>query len=155
MDDDLVFEPALLGVWAGKDETTLVFEQSDAQSYTLIYTEKGESARFAAHLMRLGDYLFLDFYPELPETKNRFYLAHLLPVHTFGRVALAGEELRISMADAGWFQEHLTIRHEEFKKGNEREVVITAQTQRLQSFVLEHAENPKAFGDPDVYVRMR
>jgi len=150
---DLVFDTALLGVWAENDnaQNTWAFERSGDKSYKAIYTEKGKTGEFEVHLLRLGDTLFLDFYPEDAGIKemnrNDFYQFHFLPVHTFAKVSLSGSTVGMAFLDPDWLKKLLekkpgAIRHE--KRGEEG-IVLTASTKDLQKFVLKHVH--EAFGD--------
>jgi hypothetical protein len=161
---DLVFEPGLVGTWAEKDrENTWTFRRSGDKAYSLVYYEqehgslhkevKGDSAEFAAQLGRLGKFTFLDLIPEESDeygnTRNTLYNLHILPAHTFWRVWLEGEVLRLALLDNGWLKEMIEqkkveIAHEEIDGA----IVLTASTQQLQEFVLKHAEDADAFPNP-------
>lgn len=150
-DKDLVFEPALIGTWAEEGTSTLwIFLKSGEKSYELIYTEKGTPAKFAAHLVRLGKFLFLDTFPESPDLKNDLQSAHLLNTHTFWKVWLDADTLRMTMLEHDWLktmieQKKLKIKHERL---GER-IVLTAPTNELQKFVTKYAESTKAFPKPE------
>jgi hypothetical protein len=161
---DLVFEPALVGTWAEKDsKNTWTFEKSGDKAYSLVYFEheqgsvskeaKGDSARFTAHLGRLGDFTFLDLFPEEHEendnTRNTLYNLHILPAHTIWRVWLEADGPRLALLDNGWLKEMIgekkvEIAHEEIDGA----IVLTASTRQLQEFVLQHAEDADAFPNP-------
>ena len=68
---DLIFDSALVGRWREpENESTLRFQRSGDKAYELFYTEARaddaelQQSRFEAHLVRLGEYLFLDLLPE-------------------------------------------------------------------------------------------
>ena len=69
---DLVFESGLLGTWGEKthekDLSELwIFEKTGDKSYRLtIRDEEDGEGMFEAHLLKLGDHLFMDLYPEEP-----------------------------------------------------------------------------------------
>jgi hypothetical protein len=74
-DDDLIFDPGLLGVWTekGPDHASLRFEQAGPAVYRLIDIEPDRNGgpaterAYEAHLVRLGAYRFLDVAPlEIP-----------------------------------------------------------------------------------------
>lgn len=162
--EDLVYEPALVGTWAEKDrKNTWTFTKSGDKAYSLVYYEqehgsprmesKGESAEFTAHLGRLGKFTFLDLFPEERDeygnTRNTLYNLHILPAHTIWRVWLEGQVLRLALLDNGWLKEMIEqkkvqIAHEEIDGA----IVLTASTQQLQEFVLQHAEDADAFPNP-------
>ena len=76
--DKLAVEPAVVGTWTDdKEEDVWSIRQSGDHAYTLVYHQHevgdpfqkstpGDSAAFDMHLVRLGEYLFMDLAPELP-----------------------------------------------------------------------------------------
>ena len=78
-EENLVFEPELIGTWGNSEELdpdgeTRKFEKVDDKSYRFTLREDdGQIGHFEAHLVKLGDYLFLDIFPEEPETGNEFF----------------------------------------------------------------------------------
>lgn len=159
---DVTFDPALVGTWSEKDKTdTWTFEKSADNAYALTITEEGVPGKFEAHLVRLGEMLFLDLYPEEPDIKPNFYKIHLLPVHTFYRVWIDKENdvVRIAGMNPDWLKENLdqkkvTIAHERIEEdtgvGN---IVLTAPTKDLQEFVVKHAAD--GFGEPGELYRKK
>ena len=148
---DLVFEPALLGTWALED-ATLEFRQSERNAYDLTYTQE-VSAKLEAHLLRLGEFLFLDISlgQRAPEAlfprPHPAYLVHMFPVHTFWRIRIEGDELHLEDLDDGWVNRMIRegiveIHHARL---GEYDIVLTAPTEELQEFLLTHAKSPEAF----------
>jgi hypothetical protein len=155
---DVVAEPGIVGTWTqenGKD--TWTFQKSEEDHYKVVYTESGQSGKFEVHLVKLGKFLFADFYPEEPEIGNGFYRGHLLPVHTFARVRLEGDKLQLSMLDPDWLKEMIQqkkvrIPHEVL---NDEDFVLTAATEELQKLVQTYAEDPKAFSNDSAWLRKK
>ena len=155
---DTVFEPGLIGQWAEDDSGEIwAFSKEDTNEYKLVYTdEKGRQGVFSAHLLKIKENLFLDFFPEEPGLKmNGFYQFHLLPVHTFVHVKQIEPILQMSFPDPGWLKKHISadpgaIAHEKIEK----EIILTAATKELQSFWLKHIDAEGAFGDPSNMKRM-
>jgi hypothetical protein len=142
---DLVFEPDLVGTWGEKEhEKDLselwIFKKSGDKSYRLIIKEEDEGEGvFAAHLLKLDKLLFLDLYPEEPETGSEFYNMHVIPAHSFIRISLEGHVLRLGFFDLDWLKQNIvqnkvSIKHER----RDDMIVLTASTEELQKFVLEH-----------------
>ena len=99
---DLVFEPALVGLWAEEDDDDRwVFRKSGELEYELTITEDGTPGDFEARLLQLGSHRFLDLYPEEPPLENGFYTFHLLPIHTFYKFQIEGDMVRIVGLDPG------------------------------------------------------
>jgi hypothetical protein len=146
-DEDLIFEPALLGTWLLEQEGDWCsFEQADEKEYRLTCVVEGDRAEFEARLLRLGSHTFLDTYPNSTSYENELFFAHLTPGHIFSRVSLEGESLKLTHMDVEWLGTMLEagtvkIRHERFPDG----IFLTAPTAELQAFFLEHADNADAF----------
>jgi hypothetical protein len=158
-DNDLVFEPGLVGKWGKPNETdSWTFEKSGDKSYTLTTTDEGVPGKFEAHLVRLGKHLFLDTYPVEPNFKNNFYKGHLMRVHYFWKVTLKGNKLEIAGLMPDWLKDmigekKITVRHETLP--DDKGILLTASTKDLQALITKHAEDPKAFGEkPDVLRRV-
>jgi len=155
-DEDVFFEPGLVGTWSeDEDGGTWAFEPLEAKKnvYRLIITDDGKSSNFVAHLLRLEDQTFLDLFPEELEHGNGWYQFHFLPMHTFFRLSLKGDELELAFLDPEWLKDRseageLKLSHE-FRDDL---VILTASTKELQKFVLAHTE--EAFDD-DVEVMRR
>lgn len=149
-EEDLVYDPALVGTWAEEEgEDIWIFRKSGDNAYDLIYSQKGVPARFDAHLVRIEEFLFLDTYPGEPDIKNDFYVVHLVPAHTLSRIWIEGDILRYAMLNLGWLKRMITekkvdIAHERVDK----EIVLTASTKELQEFFFKYAEDEEAFPDP-------
>jgi hypothetical protein len=156
-EEDLVYDPALVGTWTEEDsEDTWTFRKLGDTAYDLIYTEEGVPARFEAHLVQVGEFLFLDTYPGEPDIKNDFYLVHIIPAHIFLRIEIEGDVLRYAMLDLDWLKKMIAenkvdIRHEEMEGG----ILLTAQPEELQTFLAKYAENEKAFPDPQELHRVK
>jgi len=146
-DKDLVFDQALVGTWVDEDgKSTWTFQQSGDNSYELVYTENEEAAKFQAHLLKLGGFLFLDIFPEESGMKNGLYKGLLIPAHGFSRIWIEGDSVRLAYLDSDWLkqmidQKKVKIDHDFIDQG----IILTAQTKDLQKFALKYAEDVKAF----------
>jgi len=148
---DLIFDPSLVGEWAGKDgKQTWTFTKSGENAYkVLCVDEKGMKGEFAAHLLKVGERRFLDFYPADPHLQqNDFYTCHLLPVHTFMRVQRQEDTLQMAFMKPDWIKKHLqenpaAIKHEKVDDG----VLLTAQPKELQAFLIKHDKTPDAWDE--------
>lgn len=151
---DVTFDPTLVGVWSEKDKTdTWTFKKSGDNAYELIMTQDGAPGKFEVHLVRLGELLFLDLYPEAPDIENSFYKAHLVPAHTFLGIQIDKEKdvVRIAAIGPDWLEEAIdskkvTIAHERLGEDDESRIILTASTKALQEFVVKYAA--EAFGEP-------
>lgn len=160
-DEDLTVDPAVVGTWIDDDDATWTLERSSGSSYGLTIVEDGVSADFSAHLVQLGDLRFLDIYPEddaLPD--HEFFLFHVVPAHTFWKLSLDDETLRLVGLDMDWLEDELesgavSVTHSLWGDDNDT-ILLTAKTRELQAFVVEYAENAEAFPEKgDTLVELR
>ena len=151
-ESDLVLEPGIVGVWGdprGDSSATWTFESGDETAYRLITQESdAPEATFEAHLLRLGEHLYLDLYPDDPEMGNEFQAGHLIPAHSFWRVSLGKDELTLDCIDTEWLKTKLdsglvSIDHVR----PENMIVLSAPTEDLQEFVLKYMDEAMS-GDP-------
>ena len=143
-DRDLIFDPAVVGLWKQpKSRASWNFTKRDDKSYNLVYTdENGYSGRFIARLARIDETLFLDLFPqEIQDDENSFYKAHLVPIHTVYLVRHTTPDVELAAIDYEWLERFLaeqpgSLPHATF---NGRKM-ITASTQELQEFVIQHKD---------------
>jgi hypothetical protein len=160
---DLVYDPALVGVWAKdeKDATTWKFEKGDESSYKLVVVEGENSSPFVAHLVQLGEHRFMDLCPDksgIEELKQAdLYKAGLIRGHLFLKVLQIKPVLQMKMMDEDWLgkllkQEPETLAHETTEDGD---LVLTAATAALQSFIVQHWNTEGAWGDESSELKRR
>ena len=157
--EDLVFDPALIGVWSdqGDSKETWAFQKAGDTDYKLICTENdGKTGHFDAHLLKLGNTRFLDFFPDesgIEEMdRSGFYKVHLLRTHSFLKVTRIEPALQMAPLDLKWVREFLeknpkAIRHHKIGEGDEAQIVLTDSTPELRKFVQMHLKTDGAFGE--------
>ncbi len=157
--------PNLAGVWGdpeNPDEGTWQFVESTGNSYRLIIREEEQSLLvdperdgiFEAHLLRLGDQLYLDLFPEEPDGVNEFYMAHVIPAHSFLKVELEGHVLSLAFFDFMWLRD--AIKEGRIDIPHQRQddlLVLVASTPELQELILAHGD--EAFDEPEVVHRLQ
>jgi len=86
-EQDLVFDPALVGTWKEDDSSSVIeFRAVGGKSYRMLVVDRSASnsepelTRFDAHLVKLGDTLFLDVLPEVAEATPGSYELALPPL---------------------------------------------------------------------------
>ena len=158
---DLYFDPALAGNWMGSDQDMIfIFKASENRkaaenidyelNLTEVKTGKTLPGGFEAHLFRLNEHVFLDLYPEEPESDNAFYNGHLIPLHSFWKVYLKGDTLGLAAFDVKWLgemieQNKIDLKYEVSRSGGKimgehDQIVLTSSTEELQTFILNHLE---------------
>ncbi|MGC8886084.1 MAG: hypothetical protein ACP5MG_02875 [Verrucomicrobiia bacterium] len=148
---DLIFDENLLGIWQDENTNKWEFTKED-KGYQLTHTdERGNKAIFEARLLKLEKYRFLDLYvvgfdDGFDQKLNGFGLFHLIPAHTFMRVdSIDKQEAKFRFFNLNWLkkivkQNPKTIEHIFIGEKEDPDVVLTATTAQLQSFVLKNAE---------------
>ena len=161
-DDEIVVDDMIEGKWypSKSRDQIWMFEKNNDDSYRLTVIEEGVKEQldkmednnfrlmmtidptrdgiFEAHLLRLGDELFLDIFPEYPESGNEFYISHLIPGHSFMRVSIQGNVLLLSGLNMEWLKEGIEAGEIDIKHERSQDVfVLTAGTAKLQEFVLQ------------------
>jgi len=162
--DDCVFDSNLLGEWEEEDsDNTWTFTKLKDDSYNLAYVEDAILSNFYIHLVKLGDDMFIDFFPNGDDVEcevNDFFLTHEIYVHSFGKVTINEKEVEISLFDYGWieklFEQHkIRIPHEVLKypNDNDEKILLTASTEELQAFVKKYSDDENAFIEPTILKR--
>lgn len=160
---DKEFDERLLGEWRfqetasfkhGEDSYRMVFRKSaDGTEYEVTlfdFDVKGMNVATAARLVRLADFLFIDFgTANADKRKFREIPFPAIESHMFGRIQLAKDSVRIDLLDDDWVKKQneaskLALAIVQTADGQ----VISASTEELRKFALEHAEDAKAFSDP-------
>jgi hypothetical protein len=156
-DQDLIFDPSLVGQWADKSgKETWTFTANGEKQYKLLYVDEDDKqGEFAVHLLKIADRRFLDIYPADPKLQqNDFYKGHLMPVHTFMRVQMQNDVLQMAFMKPDWIKDFLqknpaAIKHE---KVND-DVLLTAQPKDLQAFLTQHEKTPDAWNEGNPLAR--
>ena len=155
-DRDLIFEPALLGEWVEAkpdSKSTLTFTNAGEKEYRLRSGDPGDKQSiFVAHLVKLGDKLFLDIKPDSASEPD----CSGLPWHMFFYISQIQPTLRMWDMDDKWLEKLLkknpaALNHEIV----DGDLVLTASTKQLQSFVLRCVSDKSAFKDPTEYARKK
>ncbi len=119
-------------------------------TYTLNIYDKSmpeNNAEFHLHIVKLGEKVFIDLFPEEWQKNNAILAIHLMSVHTFAKIDI-GNKLEINWFDSELLQELLDenkirIKHE----NNGVYTLLTAKPEELQKFVIKYANEDKAFSD--------
>lgn len=179
-DNTLIKIDEIIGTWGDSDNegdnklmittnsedglpNTWSFEKEGEKSYRLIQIdEDGRKAAFEAHFVKLGDDVFVDFFPAhlnksdgvfsteaypSVEKMNSLLALHTMPVHTFAKVEVTDEHFKIKMFNYDWIsdlfeQNRIRLKHELTDSDN---ILLTASTAELQKFVIKYADEPEAY----------
>ena len=169
----IVFEEKLLGTWVEEpnDKSIWQFKRNASKDYSektynLTFSdEKNSKGLFAAHLVKLEDKLFLDVYPiEMPcdtgdpNKVNWVYNAFFfVPAHTFIKVDAIEPNLTMRITDDEEMEKLLKEKPDAVKhqivEDYDSNILLTAPTEELQKFVLQYADDSRAFGSQIVLSR--
>ena len=114
--------------------------------WTVTVINYDDSGKYSGYLLCLGDSLFIELTPDDPEAPRRNAIMPP-PPHSFYRLQLAGDTLRVAPIDPKWVQKHLKrdqfVQH---KTGHyETQIIILGSTEELQAFLRLHAADSSAF----------
>jgi hypothetical protein len=159
-DKDLIHDPALLGAWVeenddtNKKERSWTFTKEDEHAYKLEIKEGERQSPFGAHLLKLGGQRYLDICPADTGSEGArhedLYNSLILPGHLFMKVKRIEPVLEMQALNGDWLEKFLqanpkALPHQKLKEGP---LVLTGSTEELQAFVLQHADETEAWGDP-------
>lgn len=157
---DLVYDPALVGVWkeTGDDPAVWTIRRGDATSYEALSTEDADTRRYEFHIVQLGGVRYLDVVPKEDEG-----MAQHIPAHSLHRIRITADQIDIEPLKADYFE--ALIKGQKIRiaqkvsvptqGGVDDKIVLTGSTAELQEFVLQHSKEKGFFDDMAHYKRMR
>lgn len=156
-DDTLAERPELIGTWTINGDGTWIFTRDENEPGGMILTEinYGDTSRYFAALVKLGDDYFFDLQPDLSEDAH--YLSFPYPMHSFYRISfMEDNQMEVFLFDSDYLeklfeQRKIRIKHEYDEK--QGIYVLTAPTPEIQAFVRKYAHDPKAFIDPALLIK--
>lgn len=159
--ETIVFREELIGIWKEKpqDEESWTFTKGENNTYQLNIRDKDESSLHEVRLVKLGEHLFLDLFPNGSALENsklgEFYRASLVPAHLIIKVKL-GAKLELQLMQPEKLDDLLkaapkTLAHTYIEKDR---LVITASTPELQAFIKKQADSKELWGDPGVMEKL-
>lgn len=157
---DLVFDPAVVGDWADAGQTNtpaefIRIERAGEKGYWVMAVGGDETNRVELHLFRLQENLFLDSCPT-----NRSL--DFLPVHQVSKAIWRGPVMETANLDYDWLAKLLeqnpkAVRHlvlpETSGDDQKGRIVLTADTQELQRFIIKHVNDTNAWKQPTQWKR--
>ena len=151
---DVVFDPALLGIWRDVKDAKIYFVATRGANNAcrILQIEDNSVGRFTATLVKLRDTRFVDLYPDEPPAG--FYWGHFVRSHTFARIDVKDNRLTLGHLDPDWFKT------EEASGAAVKPILLGDQplllqsTAQLQEFALKYS-NTKAFGAASEWIRER
>ena len=146
-ENEQISDANLVGIWSPADSNDTWIFKPEKKGYEGIYIENNKNiSNFNVRLGKLGDNMFLDTYPQKTNlAENDFYKAHLLCTHSFLRVELSKDSLKLRVMNPDSVDKLLKsdpniIKYERLEDGK---VVLTASTKELQDFMLKYGVDEK------------
>ena len=138
------------------DSNTTIF--SDNKIYLVMLEDlqgaKADTTLFVGYVGKFNNHYFLDLSLlgaglENDDLRN----AHLFPVHSFSRISLNEWDLNIQFFKDTWIKDlilnnRVRIKHERIPAqldDTEEDILITASTEELQTFVSKYSSDERAF----------
>lgn len=150
-DKDLIFKSELIGTWTEeKSKESWTFEKTNEKEYKLTHSQDNNNATFKAHLVNIGEFTYLDLYPNDLKSKDYLYEMHLYPVHTFSKIKITNDKLTIEMLDPSWLEKGLETNqiNIDHVKSTDGAILLTASTEDLQKFILMYNDSKGVFQEP-------
>ena len=162
-DKDTVFEPQLLGTWQDKDQTNDVeewtFEQTTNKSYQFTIVDDNKSAKFDAHLFRLGQSQFLDLTPsecKYDAKQSEMVALFLIPGHLVLQVEQIAPDLKMAWLNFDWLESFVTNNPAALAHQKESDrLILIADTPALQKFLVEHSNTNELFSHFGTLIRSK
>jgi hypothetical protein len=155
---DLEADSRLNGEWGDREgDVTFSFDQGTGEGkqneYKLVVKEKnGEqelSGEFEARLVRIGSTDFLDIYPQSDEKGSEFYRLHFARAHTFARLEIREDAIRLEFMSASWLKARMDEKSVDTPCVKvDGALLLTGTTEEVQELVSFHANDDEAFADP-------
>ena len=148
-DETVVFRPELLGTWITGSER-MIFEKGLEEDYVVTYRldDTPVIAPAKARLVHLGQHHFLNVYPENEgnsDPDGGLYFP-FIPLHLLYSLELNGDVLKLGWFSDDWLQKRIESGEMDLTYTSHPDfgVLLTASTEALQRFFLEHAEDDNA-----------
>jgi hypothetical protein len=162
--DKIIYDSTLLGTWSDPDSGSWEFSQyltkkgfmgasTPDNSYLLkLWDKESKASFFHVHLFELKGTKYLDFYPMLEKViEDDFYSSHLLPLHSVAKLEMKADgTIHIRWYNEEWInnlikENKTSISYDRVEDEGDTALIITASTNDLQQFLIEHGNDTNAF----------
>jgi hypothetical protein len=176
--EDKLFDEQLLGEWrqVDPDKQKTISNEAAGDEHRWTFTRAGDGSGYdvkvlwtdkkkkdglisSAHLVQLGNFLFIDFQGYSGEEDGFGY--HPFPVvnaHMLARIRLqaAQKSLRIDFLKDDWIRNQIKAGKPVLATlDTDENLLVTATTQELRKFALAHAEDTEAFSEGYSFERVK
>lgn len=155
-EDNLTFDPGLAGTWLDANEpggATLI-EAADNNAYTVTFTGEDSDAKYEAHLVQLGESVYLDICPAEPSQQKAG--DDFLPLHHLFWIQRDGDELRVAGIDFEWLEKQIDageidIQHFRY----DGRIILSEEAEELQQSIMNLASARNAFEEFSAFRRAK
>lgn len=117
--------------------------------YETTYEGSRDTTLFVGSTIQLEGNYYLDLFPN--KKMEKLVSNHLYPVHTFSKISIDDNKLRMDFFDHEWLRDlilnnRIRLKHEpigEFSQG----ILVTASTEELQKFVAKYGNEERAYDE--------
>lgn len=169
-ESDVIYKKEFLGTWTDQDSAKWVISKyefskgfmkgdSTDNSYLIeFYEDISAPSKFNAHLFKIDNILYVDFFPVIKDQMEDFFSFHLVPTHSLARIEFKdNDQVFINWFSEQWihklFEENrVKISHETISMdGSENAAgyVLTASTNELQQFIRKYGNEIKTINYED------
>jgi hypothetical protein len=162
--ETLVYDEAFVGKYEESKNLWMFTGNPNDKSYELVILEEDNNKKrvceLRAHLVKIEEQLFFDFYPEGELHEGLYMKMHLIAAHTVWKVEKKEKGFALAAMNPEEVAKLLNekpelVRHECSKDDKDR-VVLTDTSENLQTFLVAALKlNPDIFGESEDFVRMK
>ena len=134
-------------------------QEAKMTSYLMTFKDETGTQEYEAHLVAIGDEMYLDLFPSSENTdqltSNLHGLANYIPVHTFMKINIENDYIELVQFNLTKLKDLfkgnlIRMRHEIIND----EVLITAQPKEIQKFIRQYSRDPSVFEHSNKYKRV-
>lgn len=143
--ESVIDDDRIVGKWVEYDpvfekhgRSSYVITENGKKAYTVTQTTNNGVSNFDLHLVSVGDMTFWDLHRKMTDAE-RSAPGSLVRLHQFIRYELADNKMRQFVCDVKKFEKTLIAEKVPFVKKDEQ-IIITAKTNKLHSFLSKHGK---------------
>ena len=153
-EDDLAWDPDLLGKWHDADDNVLVdIQRGEWRSYRVHYEHPIEKGDLTGYLTAIGEERYLDVMPVRGADRGSF----LVPVHAVLRVRRQGDSLEVTPLSYDWFLDRVRSARDAgglaVTRDQKENVLILSPPERLRTWLREQPRDGAMFGAAATFTR--
>ena len=110
--------------------------------------EPDEHSEFMIHLVKLGNNIYADIFPNSWNFDYEILMAHMVPVHSFAKIRFDNPIL-VTWMDQSWLEDLITqnkIRIP-YVEDNDGKTLLLSKPRELQKFLIKYENDESAFDD--------